>query len=397
MNSPRLLYIASAGIREPLIVSQVVRYLKRMRSDLDCCHLLTLERNPFTDQEFRTIASDLSNEGINWHVIRARKGFRLVNLWREIFDGYLIGKSLIRKHDLNVIHARSFIPGQIGLKLSRGTGAKLLYDMRGFWAEEKLAKGTIQSRGVFQFAQYLEDRLFKKSHALVSLTEAGKRRLEQRGITTPIEVIPCCVDTDLFLWDGLNRGQLRTVISTGSLGAGYLPEAVFGIFAAIQKKLPDTKLVFLTQSNPSKIDRMAVEAGCNRSNIDVFSCPPEQVPQYLAKADVGLCMIEPSSAKIASSPTKLAEYLACGLPFIGNCDGIGDMKSIVDTYRVGVDVSALNNFGYVKAVDDVMALMSDSNLSQRCRETAKDFFSVEFGTEKYLRMYRRILCENAGA
>ena len=49
MTAPSVLYIASASISDPLIVSQVVRYLEQMQHSLTSCHLITFERDGSKD------------------------------------------------------------------------------------------------------------------------------------------------------------------------------------------------------------------------------------------------------------------------------------------------------------------------------------------------------------
>lgn len=387
---PRVLYLASASIAEPLIISQVIRYLKRMQDVFETCHLVTLERKALSSQQQRAIAQELKESGIHWHVIESYQGRRALNIWREIVGGYRFACRLVTEHQLNLIHARSFVPGNIGLRASRKTGARFLYDMRGFWAEEKWAKGTIRRPWMRRLAQRMEDRLFHQADALISLTEAGRRRLIDRGIHAPIEVIPCCVDTDVFHWNGRERSEVRQIISVGSLGPGYLPEAVFGVFAAAQQKWPGVRLQLLTRTDREKVSQAARAAGCDLDRIDITSVPPEQVPSFVAQADLGLCMIQPSGAKIASSPTKLAEYFACGVPVIANCEGIGDMTEILTKNRVGSNLRSFDDAGYLQAVEDADSLLAEEGISRRCRELAETEFSVTVGTEKYAQVYQRL-------
>ena len=386
----RILYISSGGIREPLIVSQVCRYLRQLQNSYEQCHLLTLERKPVPDEEATQIKADLADSSIHWQPLTARPGNRVINTWREISGGYKASKRLVTDHNLNLIHARSFIPGNIGLRVAKKTGAKFLYDMRGFWAEEKIAKGTIKNPLLGTVAQRMEDRLFHQADALVSLTHVGKQRLFDRGIKTLIDVVPCCADTDVFTWDGRPRTEVRQMISVGSLGRGYLPSAVFGVFAAAQKKWPGVRLQLLTRTSNDIVNAAASKAGCDMSAIDIASATPAEVPGYLQRADIGLCMIEPSTAKIASSPTKLAEYFACGLPAIGNCAGIGDMKEILVENQVGSDVEMLNQTGYENAVDRFDELLKDHTLSRRCRDLAVNRFSVAKGVQTYGAVYDRL-------
>ena len=55
--------------------------------------------------------------------------------------------------------------------------------------------------------------------------------------------------------------------------------------------------------------------------------PPAGMPAALVAGDVGLSFIQPCFSKTGSSPTKVAEYLACGLPVVVNA-GIGDQGAL---------------------------------------------------------------------
>jgi glycosyltransferase involved in cell wall biosynthesis len=96
--------------------------------------------------------------------------------------------------------------------------------------------------------------------------------------------------------------------------------------------------------------------------------------------------IKPAYSKIASSPTKLGELLACGLPCVTN-DGIGDMTEIIETEKVGVVLRNFDDLSMVEAVNNIIDLLNDSELSKRCRYTAEKYFSLEEGIKKYKQIY----------
>jgi len=41
------------------------------------------------------------------------------------------------RHRLRIVHARSYVPSVMALAIKRLTGVKYLFDMRGFWADER--------------------------------------------------------------------------------------------------------------------------------------------------------------------------------------------------------------------------------------------------------------------
>jgi hypothetical protein len=73
-------------------------------------------------------------------------------------------------------------PALVGLSLKRRLGLPLLFDMRGFWADEKLEGGSWPQRNplfrpVYRFFKRQEAQLLATSDAIVSLTEAGRNEM----------------------------------------------------------------------------------------------------------------------------------------------------------------------------------------------------------------------------
>ncbi|MEM7783306.1 MAG: glycosyltransferase [Planctomycetota bacterium] len=391
---PRILYIASSGIRHPLVVSQVVRYLKRLSQSSEICHLVTLERDPFEPGEEDRIRQELLPHQIHWHGQQSYPNLRAFNIWREIYGGYRKCLKLIKDYDLNIIHARSFIPGNIALRLSRKTGLKFLYDMRGFWTHEKWAKGTIKNQVVRNYSQKMENRLFSDADSLVSLSFAGKNFLKENGIKTQIDVIPCCCDTELFFpAEVRQKSNAHQLIAAGSLGPGYLPEAVFGLFEASKKLYSKCNLKLLTRTNRGALEKAAQKSNCDLSSVFIGSVGPDEVGEHLRQADVGVVMNQFNFDKIACSPTKLAECLATGLPVFANCKGIGDMEDIITTNRVGVVVEEQNQESWLRAVQEMKHLLTDPEVRIRCRKLAVDRFSVDVAVGVYADIYQRLVSD----
>ena len=114
-----------------------------------------------------------------------------------------------------------------------------------------------------------------------------------------------------------------------------------------------------------------------RDKIIIESIEPQRVSDYLNTADVGIFFIKPCFSKIASCPTKFAEYLACGLPVVIN-SRIGDTDDVVRDNKIGVVVEKFDIEGYEKAIIGIKKLLREGNvLRQRCRDVAERCFSLE--------------------
>ena len=117
---------------------------------------------------------------------------------------------------------------------------------------------------------------------------------------------------------------------------------------------------------------------------------PEDVPVFLGAADVALSIIRPSYARIASSPTKFAEYLAAGLPVISTA-GIGDVEAHIEEARVGAVMRTLDRDVYGQALQTIETLRRDPELATRCRQLAHTRYDLEtVGGASYLRLYQQL-------
>ena len=393
MTAPSVLYIASASVTDPLIVSQVIRYLEQMRPSLTACHLITFERDGSRDSS--PIAQELMAAGITWHPIQAWSRLRSVGFWFDRRRAFACARRIVAREEIDIVHCRSFLAGTLGRKL-KSERVRFLYDMRGLWSLEKRDKGTIRNSQMFKVAQRLEQKLFRDADHIVSLTHQGKRYLSHAGVTVPIDVIPTCVDLQRFrpegdATDGLPRDdQTLNVVSAGTLGAGYLAEEMFRFGALLKAQWPKASFRILTCSEHDSVIGAAVNAGLSQSCLHVSKVAPEAVPQELAQADVGFCFVKPTEAKVASCPTKLGEYLASGLPVVAT-DGVGDVTEILERNRVGVIVRHDDENSWPEAVGKLAALRRDPRLKSRCRQVAEAEFGLDDGANNYLRIYEQML------
>jgi glycosyltransferase involved in cell wall biosynthesis len=146
----------------------------------------------------------------------------------------------------------------------------------------------------------------------------------------------------------------------------------------------------LTQSPPEKIIGRLNALGVAQSDFLVKKVAPEDAPLYLKAADFALSLIKPCYSKMSSSPTKIAEYLASGLPIITNA-GIGDLDDVIAEDNVGVILDAFNRDSYGRALKGIKDLLLEQGIAERCRESARRRFDLaNVGGVRYRRLYRKV-------
>ena len=159
-------------------------------------------------------------------------------------------------------------------------------------------------------------------------------------------------------------------------------------FEAVREFRPDAFILILTQREKEKIAGELKKRGFADGDFLVESVRPAEIAGYVAAADVAISFIKACYSKLSSSPTKIAEYLACGVPIIAN-RGVGDVDELIEANRVGSVLEDLSRESYLKALQEITSL---GDVSGRSRETARREFDLEkVGGERYRRVYERLL------
>lgn len=84
-------------------------------------------------------------------------------------------------------------------------------------------------------------------------------------------------------------------------------------------------------------------------NFYIDSVPYEKVPMYLNSADFGVIVRNSDIVNFVASPTKINEYLACGLNIINDLEQIGVNKRFLDAkYKDIVNIINMQNNIYHK-------------------------------------------------
>jgi glycosyltransferase involved in cell wall biosynthesis len=161
-------------------------------------------------------------------------------------------------------------------------------------------------------------------------------------------------------------------------------------FAELARMRPNSHFLWLTGGPRSLIENLMSERGLNADQFTVCAARPLDVPMYLSAADVGIAFYKPALSRLATSPVKLAEYLACGLPVVINA-GVGDSDTLISTERVGAVVRRFDETEYREVLSTILAML-DVEARQRSRKVAERFFDVRrVGVERYARLYEGLL------
>lgn len=407
MTTPvRALYVCYFGLREPLVQTQVVPYLRELVRGGAEVSLLTFEPLParrWPRDELDAWRRRLADDGIAWESLTYHRRPSLPATAWDVLAGAWHAARIARRRGVGLFHGRSHVGAAIGALARRAVGGRLVFDFRGLLAEGYVHGGHWRGGGLlYRLTKRAERRLLDAADGFVVLTDRAVRLLFPAGTRgRPLAVIPCCVDGARFAGAARHdRDALRremglegrfVLVHTGQLGGYYLTRETVALVAAARREDPSAFALVLTQGPREPAIEELARHGLGPADSRVETVSPDRVPLHLRAADAGLALIHPGPSDAAMSPTKVGEYLAAGLPVIVTA-GIGDLDEHVGGRRVGALLQRLDEAGYHDALRELADLRADPTLAARCRETARELYDLEtVGGPRYRALYEAVL------
>lgn len=388
-----ILYISYDGVLEPLGESQVFCYLRELSKGYRI-HLISFEKAKDLQNSARvkSLSDKMSSVGISWHPQRYHKSPTLLATSFDVTWGVLIGIYLGLKSKIDIIHARGYIAALIAMSVSRVIPAIFIFDTRGFWPEEKLEDGWSKKSFIYRMTKWFEKRLFSSADHVIALTEAAVPVISDfeflKGRVPPITVIPTCTDLNHFKLD--RTGKLAEGLVIGYVGTAtkwYLFEQTALCFSMFYSLRPDVKFLIVNRGEHEYITSILNAYHLPHNAVELVSATYQEMPKLMSRMHASVYFIKPVFSKKASSATKLGELLACGVPCMTNW-GVGDVEMIFDAQRVGVVLYSFDKESILVGVRQVLSLIDDPNISNRCRATAEKCFSLQEGVKRYDEIYR---------
>ena len=409
MDNKKILYISYDGMTDNLGQSQVIPYLSGLSKRGYSISILSFEKKTPFKENNEAITKLLSENAISWTPLRyTSKPPVLSTLW-DIRMMYQTAKKLCIEKKITIVHCRSYISALVGLKLKENIGTRFIFDMRGFWADERVEGNIWNLRNplfkiVYNYFKRLEIKFFNNSDFTICLTNAGKDHIMNRKDIKPdinIKVIPCCADLNHFNYQNI-KGETKSEIRKhfgyspndeiytylGSIGTWYLLDEMLDLFNEIHKSNIKARFLFLTIDKPDFIIAKAEAKGLPKEFITIQKAKRAELPALLSISKASVFFIKPSFSKTASSPTKMGELMGMGIPLICNSN-VGDVSHIMQDTHAGIVVYSFEKENLHSIALEYNDLESFSK--EQIRKGAVKWYSLEEGVAKYDSVYQSIL------
>lgn len=311
----------------------------------------------------------------------------------------------LREQRPTVIHARGVWAASMAAKLAeRRRWIKVVYDVRGdYLAEHALhrsgsgsARGLKLRPGLWRIGR-AEARACAGAGRILAVSRPLRDVLEARypGAGVKTVVIPGGHDPATFRADpelrAATRKRLRLedrflIAYAGSFVPYQLPEAIAAAGRIALELRPDAHLLVLTY-DPEPAREVLERGGIPPKRVTVRRVPHAEVPAFLNAADLGLLLRRRDPVNRAASPTKAAEYLACGVPLLVGPE-IGDTSDLVQLEELGAVVPDCEDEGALRGA--LERLLGDLPRRQHVAGVARQRLARDRFLPLYLDVYGQL-------
>ncbi len=400
-DHPRsILFISYDGLTDPLGQSQILPYLLGLDSKGHQISILSCEKEVAYKKRLQEVKGLIEPSKIKWHYLPYKNSPPLISTYFLIKDLKQKALEISSKEKVKIVHCRSLIPAMIGAFLKARLGVRFIFDIRGFWADERVEGGLWNRRNplfnaLYHFFKKKEERYFESADQVISLTNAAKKYIEDNfNVQRPLEVIPCSAKLEQFSnIDQLNREKIKKELDLpekafvlsylGSLGTRYLLDDMMKFFSFIKAQSEEAIFLFVTNHNPKEINATAEKYGLAKESLRVVSSPHSEVQDHLSLSQANIFFIKSSFTGLAVSPTKMGEALACGIPVIAN-SGVGDTAEIIESEKLGIVLKELSEEEMKIKAKELLELKIPA---QHLRNSAAKYFALESAINTYHHIY----------
>ncbi|MDP8212040.1 MAG: GT4 family glycosyltransferase PelF [Candidatus Zapsychrus exili] len=314
---------------------------------------------------------DLEASGTKHYTLAVHKKslWTIISMIKEV-------RKIIREEKIQIVHARSRVPGWIGYFACRKTKASFITTCHGYYKNKIFSQVMGWSKLV-----------------IVPSKVIGRHMIDDFKVAaSSVRCIPRSVDFNRFNIERKKReGELKCTIAivgriTPLKGHKYFLKAM----ARVVRNMPYAKIWIIGDAPKSKkaykhelevlVDRLGL-----KENVE-FLGNRRDIPELLSSVDVAVL----STVTQEAFGRVILEAQAAGVPVVAT--KVGGVVDIIDDGETGLLVMPKDPEGMAK---EVMRLLKDKNLSHRIVEKAKvklrDKFTVEYMSSETLGVYEELL------
>lgn len=315
------------------------------------------------------------------------EGIRVIRVWsyitrnerfvRRILDFMsfmltaFLASIFVRRVDIIVGTSPQFFTACAAYATSVVKRRPWIFELRDIWPESIRAVGALKKERLLDLLEGLELFLYRKSTAVVSVTNAFKQNLIARGIDgSKIYVVTNGVDTSRFSPLPKDRKLLAELDLEGKFVAGYI--GTHGMAHGLDTLIDSAKA--LAQSKHAAqvrfimlgdgAQRQRLEARARTEGLDnirfIESVPKDEVVRYWSILDASIIHLKKSELFKTVIPSKMFECMGMAIPVLHGVEG--ESAEIVMRHEIGITFEPEN---HLELVERLVTLHEDVEARER--------------------------------
>jgi glycosyltransferase involved in cell wall biosynthesis len=347
-----------------------------------------------TKAQEEEVRSACAAADIGYRAVTVRQGLRGLAPFMTAVLGAGQVRRCVRDFGSDVIMPRSILPAIPVLRAGGASLRPILLDADGLASDERVEFAGLSPKSLtYRLLRDVEAQAVREAGAVIVRSESAKGVLVSRAgpPVTEDRFVTVTNGRDERLFHPSSQAEREAVraelgirpdapllVYAGSVGPQYRFDQLAGLAEAMLDRRPDSRLLVLTGSPDAA---RAALGGSDRLGgaTTIMRAPPDEVPRYLAAADIGAAFRTATFSTRAVAPVKLSECLLCGVPVVGT-SSIGDTAAAVEAGVFFPDnggVEAAAQWAVTKV------LPQRESFRERARQVGLDRFSLARSVADY--------------
>ncbi|WP_422361700.1 hypothetical protein [Reichenbachiella sp.] len=393
MKEKHTLVLIYNSFKDPLFQNLILKYIWKLTEKPHLkFHLITFEQPQYemTPEEVSKNKLELADRNIYWIPLKFHTGrFILLKKVWDLVQLFKVTLQLTRRYNLEYIMAFANVSAALSAILTMFFHLKLVIYSYEPHAKFMVDMGHWNKSGIkFKVLSFFELFAAKKAFHIMTGTRAMKKELEAYLPESKISVAPTAVDPQDFKFSHSDRIRIRRQLKAenkkillyiGKLGGLYYEKEIIQVMCEISRWDNLILPLLITDFDHQTIVNWIKTFGGEPEEFTLMTpIEREEVSAYLSAADIGIVGIPPLANQKFRSPTKTAEYMLCGLPYIV-CKGISEDDIYAKKYEIGCVIDSFCVKDINKQKEQIIRYLNveREKFSNHSRSIAKEYRSIE--------------------
>ncbi len=272
-----------------------------------------------------------------------------------------------KKYDVIITSAPPIFTAITGYFIKKITRKRWFFDVRDLWIDASISLGFIKKGSIFEkLSRAFEKICYTNSDMTTVTTEEVKSEIKQiyNISTDKITLLPNGVDTKIFTPANTKKNR---IIYTGNIGlAQDLKKVIFAV-KKVNEKIP-LELYLVGDGDIRKdLEDLVKKEQLEDTILFTGVLDRDQIPKMIAESLIGIAPLKDLDALRYAIPTKVYEYMSCGIPFIGT--GKGEIQNLAKSSAAGIvtknDVTSIS--------ETIIQLLENKQLMEKMGKQGRKF------------------------